>query len=285
MGTRYDSNPSDGDDSNPFADSRPERADFGHDSKIDISLDSATDLRAKEKDLKAKEAELKRREEVFLLSLYLLELKRKEDAISRAGIIVDVKNWPPFFPLIHHDIPKDIPVHLQRTQYLAFTTFLGIIACLVWNLVAVSAICIKGEDLDVWLLAVIYLITGVPGAYMLWYRPLYRAMRNDGAMMFGFFFFTYTCHILFCVYASVAPPMIFKGKSLTGILPAFDILHGSFPIGCLYFVGFALFALESAISIWVIQEVYRYFRGSGKAEQVKRDARKSTVMMVALGRA
>lgn len=29
----------------------------------------------------------------------------------------------------------------------------------------------------IWFLAIIYLISGVPGGYVLWYRPLYRAMR------------------------------------------------------------------------------------------------------------
>jgi hypothetical protein len=29
----------------------------------------------------------------------------------------------------------------------------------------------------IWLLAIIYFISGVPGAYVLWYRPLYNAMR------------------------------------------------------------------------------------------------------------
>ncbi|CAI9280174.1 unnamed protein product [Lactuca saligna] len=272
----YDSNPSVRDESNPFAvDSSSEAADFDDGSKVDIPLDSASDLRAKEKKLKDKEAELNRREE---------EVKRKEDAMVRAGNNVEVKNWPPFFPLIHHDIPKEIPVQQQRTQYVAFTTLLGIVACLVWNFIAVSSICFQGEDLEIWLLAVIYLITGVPGAYILWYRPLYRAMRTDNTWMFGFFFFAYTCHIGFCVYAAIAPPMIFKGKSLTGIMPALAILPGNFLDGVLYFVGFGLFALESTISIWVIQEVFRYFRGSGKAEVAKREARKTT-MMVALGHA
>lgn len=29
----------------------------------------------------------------------------------------------------------------------------------------------------IWFLAIIYFIAGVPGAYVLWYRPLYRAFR------------------------------------------------------------------------------------------------------------
>lgn len=42
-----------------------------------------------------------------------------------AGIVLEEKNWPPFFPIIHHDISKEIPIHLQRMQYVAFTTWLG----------------------------------------------------------------------------------------------------------------------------------------------------------------
>ena len=32
-------------------------------------------------------------------------------------------------------------------------------------------------DAKIWFLAIIYFISGVPGAYVLWYRPLYRAFR------------------------------------------------------------------------------------------------------------
>jgi hypothetical protein len=31
----------------------------------------------------------------------------------------------------------------------------------------------------IWLLAIIYFISGVPGAYVLWYRPLYNAIRSE----------------------------------------------------------------------------------------------------------
>ena len=77
------------------------------------------------------------------------ELKRREDAIARstqqsisssytslgllsdanlflaAGIVIEEKNWPDFFPLIHHDITNEIPIHLQKIQYVAFATLLG----------------------------------------------------------------------------------------------------------------------------------------------------------------
>ena len=76
--------------------------------------------------------------------------------------------------------------------------------CLVWNVLAVtgawikldahgkkhahnpvlcflhpckSKLCYIVADVKIWFLAVIYAISGIPGSFVLWYRPLYRAMR------------------------------------------------------------------------------------------------------------
>ncbi|WVZ99133.1 hypothetical protein U9M48_044480 [Paspalum notatum var. saurae] len=237
-----------------------EPADFYN---VDIPLDSSKDLKKKEKELQAMEAELNKRER---------ELKRKEEAASQAGIVIEEKNWPPFFPLIHHNISNEIPIHLQRMQYLAFSSFLGLVLCLFWNIIATTTAWIKGEGVMIWLLAIIYFISGAPGAYVLWYRPLYNAMRTESALKFGWFFLFYMIHIIFCVWAAVAPPFPFKGKSLAGILPAIDVIGKSAIVGIFYFVGFGLFCLESLLSIGVIQQVYMYFRGSGKAAEMKREA-------------
>ncbi|KAF2303424.1 hypothetical protein GH714_018187 [Hevea brasiliensis] len=205
----------------------PEPADFGYDygATVDIPIDSTTDLKKKERQLQAKEAELRRREQ---------DVKRREDAAARAGIVLEEKNWPPFFPIIHHDIANEIPIHLQRIQYVAFTTFLGLVLCLFWNFIAITTAWIKGEGVRIWFLAIIYFISGVPGAYVLWYRPLYRAF--------------------------------------SGILSAIDVVGDHALVGIFYFIGFGLFCVELVLSIWVVQQVYMYFRGSGKAAEMKREA-------------
>nr|CAB3464794.1 unnamed protein product [Digitaria exilis] len=228
-----------------------EPADFYN---VDIPFDSTKDLKKKEKELQAMEAELNKRER---------ELKRKEEAASR-----------------------------------------GLVACLFFNIMATTTAWIKGEGVIIWLLAIIYFISGAPGAYVLWYRPLYNAMRlsmhiwqinisltfsivpydhisffclnayfrTESALKFGWFFLFYMIHIIFCVWAAVAPPFPFKGKSLAGILPAIDVISKSAIVGIFYFVGFGLFCVESLLSIAVIQQVYMYFRGSGKAAEMKREA-------------
>ncbi|KAH6795426.1 hypothetical protein C2S51_036412 [Perilla frutescens var. frutescens] len=247
----------------------PEPADFYNPTApVDIPLDSTTDLKKKERELQAKEAELKRREQ---------DVRRKEEAAARAGIVLEEKNWPPFFPIIHHDIANEIPIHLQKLQYVAFTTLLGLFFALLWNIIAVTIAWIKHGDAKIWFLAIIYFISGVPGAYVLWYRPLYRAFRTESAMKFGWFFLFYMLHIGFCIFAAVAPPIVFRGKSLTGILPAVDLVGDQVLVGIFYFIGFGLFCLESVLSIWVIQQVYMYFRGSGKAAEMKREAARGAV--------
>ncbi|KMZ64344.1 putative secretory carrier-associated membrane protein 1 [Zostera marina] len=243
----------------------PEPADLysNRDATFDVPLDDSKDLKKLDRELQAKENELKKREQ---------NLKRREDAAAQAGILISEKNWPPFFPIIHHDISNDIPIHLQRMQYLAFASFLGMVGCLFWNIIAVTTGWIKGEGVTIWFLALIYFIIGTPGAYVLWYRPLYNAMRTDSALKFGWFFFIYLIHIGFSIFAAVAPPVFFKGKSLAGILPAVDLIGQQVLVGIFYFIGFGFFCLESVLSIWVIQQVYMYFRGSGQAAEMRQQA-------------
>ncbi|KAL5663504.1 hypothetical protein ACJX0J_023612, partial [Zea mays] len=226
----------------------PEPAGFYNDfaTPVDIPMDDTNnkDRKTREKELLAKEAELNRREK---------EIKRREDAAARAGVVLEEKNWPPFFPIIHNDIGNEIPVHLQSTLYVAFASLLGLVVCLFWNIICVTAAWAKGSGPKIWFLAIIYFILGCPGAYYLWYRPLYRAMRNESALKFGWFFLFYLVHIAFCVYAAVSPSILFVGKSLTGIFPAISLIGDSVIVGIFYFIGFALFCLESLLSMCVIQ--------------------------------
>lgn len=263
MARRDDPNPFEEETVNPFANdsttsgSKFRLPNFGfgqkHDANVDIPLGSINDGKSKkENELSAWEADLRRKE---------LDIKRREDAVSSAGVPTDDKNWPPFFPIIHHDIANEIPVHAQRLQYSAFASWLGIVLCLAYNVLAITVCWIKGGGAKIWFLAIIYALCGIPLSYLLWYRPLYRAMRTDSALKFGWFFLFYLIHIGFCIIAAIAPPIVFHGKSFTGILSAIDVFSDSALVGIFYLVGFGLFCLEILISLWVLQKIYTFFRG------------------------
>ncbi|XP_039040194.1 secretory carrier-associated membrane protein 3-like [Hibiscus syriacus] len=152
-----------------------EPAGFSYDrgATIDIPLDTTSGGSHNQVDLnkkvQAKEAELKMWEQA---------LRQKEEAVARFGIVVEEKNWPPFFPIIHHVISSEIPIHLQRLHYVAFLTFLGLVLSLMWNIIAVTTAWIKGKvnlvicfHVLIWLLSIIYFVAGVLGAYVFRYRP------------------------------------------------------------------------------------------------------------------
>ncbi|KAG6476073.1 hypothetical protein ZIOFF_065308 [Zingiber officinale] len=331
MARRYDSNPFEEEEEvNPFSNSAsvppalntrlsplpPEPADFYNDrlgATIDIPMDTTKDLKKKEKELQAKEAELDKRE------------KMRKSSSFAAGIVIEEQNWPPFFPIIHHDIANEIPIHLQRLQYFAFASLLGLTVCLFWNILAVTAAWIKGEGATIWFLSIIYFISGVPGAYVLWYKPLYRAMRfilacyylcyafaawpigtwsiTTFIVEYGSILFILKLHIGFVIYASVAPPIIFKGKSLTGILPAVDIISEHALVGAkllinkwespslsaitasfvmpnrdelnytatITFLKLYITVREGQSFISLDLQVYMYFRGSGKEAEMKKE--------------
>ncbi|XP_022893728.1 secretory carrier-associated membrane protein 1-like [Olea europaea var. sylvestris] len=183
----------------------PEPADFYNPTaSVDIPLDSAVDLKKKERELQAKEAELRKREQV----VHFLE-----------GVLFYSNTGNCHFTNKH-------PLYLKNT----FKTLRGSSVVKLW-------VC----------------------------SPMVTSSNPIRAIELQL-------HIAFCVFSAVAPPVVFRGKSLTGILPAVDLIGKQVLVGVFYFIGFGLFCLESVLSFWVIQQVYMYFRGSGKAAEMKREA-------------
>lgn len=155
---------------------------------------------------------------------------------------------------------------LQKLQNIAFLTCLGLTQCLIWNCGSVAFVwMVGGVETKILFLALAYLVCGLPAANWLWFRPLRQALRTENTSMFRYFFLFYQLHIAFCMFAAVSPPIIAKGRSLTGIMSASDISGDYGEIGYLYFIGFGWFSLESMLSIWVLHKVYKFYRHGGLA--------------------
>ncbi|KAK9058000.1 hypothetical protein SSX86_022840 [Deinandra increscens subsp. villosa] len=234
----------------------PEPALYTHVVTTNDALETPAKLKKKQKELEIKEAELNRREEI---------LRRKEEALTRSGVVIDNKNWPSFYPLVHHDIAGDIPIQLQRIQYVAYATLLGVPISLFWNLITSIAIFVSDAAGIYIFFSIIYFLLGPPGAFYFWYRPLYRAFRKNNGMHFGCFFFNYAYHIVFFALATIGPRIAFQGLHFAGILNALKLMGKHPALGIMSFIGFGLFLIELVLSIWVMQQVYRVFRGNAKA--------------------
>ena len=105
---------------------------------------------------------------------------------------------------------------------MAYYSFLLLTLSLVYNfLFCATAAMFTGMEsgFTAWLMAMVYMITGVPGAFYLWYKRLYSAAKNDSAMNYSRYFVVYLFHIAFCAYAFIAPPARFPRRRIRSRAP------------------------------------------------------------------
>jgi hypothetical protein len=174
---------------------------------------------------------------------------------------------------------------VKRAVKMAYYSFLLLTVSLVYNfLFCATAAMFTGMEsgFTAWLMAMVYLLTGVPGAFYLWYKRLYIAAKNDSAMNYFWFFIVYLAHIAFCMYAFIAPTSAFSTPtySLAGIMSTSAAMEANKGTGGVYAFGVCLFALTLIVSINAIRMVYAAFRGGGHTlaearEQARREGIRS----------
>mmetsp|Transcript_20566 Transcript_20566/g.52726 ORF Transcript_20566/g.52726 Transcript_20566/m.52726 type:complete len:339 (-) Transcript_20566:36-1052(-) len=219
------------------------------------------ELMAREATLAAKEAQIAR-----------LETEAAQNAALAAA---DLKNWPRCCPMVRHDIPGEIPPNWQGPVTKAYWSYLGLIACLIMNALAVTVISFgTGEELGSFFLAVIYLVTATPLAMFLWYMRLYNATIRDRAITFGFFFVMYLIHVIFCFWAAIAPPIGSGGsqRSFAGLFLCLNVFSEGLGFGILAVIGTIMWALEAVWSLLVLQQTYSQFRAGGGTARLQQQA-------------
>lgn len=251
-----------------------------------VAVDSS-DVRKMQERLEQKERELARKES---------ELQKLEIELRNSPAAKSVKNWPKFCPIAHHDIAGEIPAHLQVMVKFAYWSFLGLVLCLLLNwigcLVAMTA---GGRGWTTFLWGTIYVLGGVPGAFVLWYMRLYNASIKDSAFGYAIFFLGYLANVIFCAWSAIAPPII-NQYSHTGFWVATEMLDSKkngnpdddVPKGVAiyYYVAGAFWAIECAWCIWVLKLVYAQFRGRGGSfAAVRQEASGRAVSSAARGAA
>jgi hypothetical protein len=224
----------------------------------------------KERDLDKREAELNRRE---------AELKRLETELRNSGVTLKRKNWPKFCSIVHHDINADIPENLRWTIRSAYYAYVGLVCCLVWNFIGCCGAWIVKGSIAAFLWGSLYVVGGVPGAWFLWYRRLYRASIKDSAFGYGLFFlFFASAHLIFTAWSAVAPPIINSWSHVGFWVGAQEVQGESGALAVLYYIGGGFWSIEFLWSFWTLKKVYWAFRGAGhSANSVRNDAARTAV--------
>jgi len=211
--------------------------------------------------------ELKRRQEE--LEKRAQELERREAELRNAPHNVRTNNWPPlpsFCPVqscFYQDINVEIPVEFQKiVRYLYYIWIAHASLYLSNVLIGLLFLFAGGDSGATFGLALVYWFLFTPASYMCWFRPGYKAFRDDSSMYFMVFFFTF----FFQFVMSVIYGLGIGGMGSSGLIMGFQHLSGS---GFLIFVGVLMvingagFATVALADFYMLVKIHRMYRSTG----------------------
>jgi len=255
------------DEYNPFATQGSTITPSGQISSAPVSggtVPSATAAGAtpRERELAEREAQLAARER---------ELKQREADTAKAGKGVgsippgEVKNWPKFYPILHHDISGDIPSNARTTMRTAYLLWILVAFMFFWNMIAnivLDAAKVKGVDFTAILISIIAAPVA-PFFALIWYRLLYNACRQGTSLLFIFFFCCFGIHCAAMILATIGVSK-FGAVGVGTAIAAFKVSKG---LGLYALITCLLWAIISIWSIFIMYRVIRFFRDSGRTIQ------------------
>lgn len=199
-----------------------------------------------------------------------LELDRKEQQLEyQERIIADEKktyvvdhppNWPRCKPVIYHDIKAEIPESGRSLVTRIYFSWLMSLVCLVINMVSLLAGVIVDPNQGVSFgISIAILLLGLLLPFVFWYRPLYKAVKNDSGLNYFFFFFSYTWHILLAVIYAIGIPSSGGG----GFIVAVQVFNISVGAGVILIISGGLWSLLALFCILQFLMTIRHYRNRG----------------------
>uniref|UniRef100_A0A0N4ZFK7 Secretory carrier-associated membrane protein n=1 Tax=Parastrongyloides trichosuri TaxID=131310 RepID=A0A0N4ZFK7_PARTI len=159
------------------------------------SSTTADDLFRQQEELRRKEQELQRRQQEF----------EQRQAQSNSGRNSQPHNWPPIpsaiplEPCFYQDIEVEIPVQFQKIVRMVYHVYLIYVTASALNVIAsLFYFLFGGGGLGIFFLSMIEMVLFSSCSYLFWFRPVYKAFRDDSSFNFMVFFFVLFFHSIFC---------------------------------------------------------------------------------------
>uniref|UniRef100_A0A2P2HXK8 Secretory carrier-associated membrane protein n=1 Tax=Hirondellea gigas TaxID=1518452 RepID=A0A2P2HXK8_9CRUS len=214
-------------------------------------------LKKRQEELEQKAQELSRREEQL-----------RNTANQQGGS--PTNNWPPLpsycpvGPCFYQDINVDIPLEFQRVVRLLYYLWMFHVLMLLLNMLGGLAIFVGGGAGETFGLSLLYLGLFSPVSYLCWFRPVYKAFRNDSSFNFMVFFFIF----FFQVMVSVASAIGIPSMGSCGFITAVSQLKEGSTIGD-HLLSVLLLLLASSwtalalVEAFALVQVHRIYRSTG----------------------
>jgi hypothetical protein len=212
------------------------------------------------------------------------ELEIREEELRNAPQNVRQNNWPPlpsFCPVqscFYQDINVDIPVEFQKIVRYLYYLWVSHISLLLTNLLTAMLYLFVGGDAGATFgLALVYCFIFTPASFLCWFRPAYKAFRDDSSFNFMIFFFVF----FFQMVVSILYSLGIGGMGSSGLILGFQGLGGT---GGQIFVGILMiivgvgFGILALTDFYMLMRIHKMYRSSG-ASMAKAQAEFTTGVM------
>uniref|UniRef100_A0A915KIH7 Secretory carrier-associated membrane protein n=1 Tax=Romanomermis culicivorax TaxID=13658 RepID=A0A915KIH7_ROMCU len=131
------------------------------------------------------------------------EIRRREEQLNRQAGNARLHNWPPLpswipiQPCFYQDINVEIPEQFQKLVRMAYYLWLIYAATLLVNVIGGLALLLSGGEGSIFGFSILQCAMFVPCSFVLWFRPLYKAFKNDSSFSFMVFFFVMFLQLIF----------------------------------------------------------------------------------------
>ncbi|XP_004527248.1 secretory carrier-associated membrane protein 1 isoform X2 [Ceratitis capitata] len=262
---------------NPFADPAIQQAtrlqiNSGNNAAVVQPLSQNAPPAAPSTSIQITTEELQRRQEE--LDRKAAELDRREQQLQ--GNVPQLNNWPPLpdnfcvKPCFYQDFNLEIPPEFQKLVKHLYYTWMFYTMTMVINIIGGLIILFHTGKITTFGLALFYAMLSTPASYICWFRPAYKAFRNDSSFNFMVFFFVYFFQTVLTVFQAIGVP----DTGYCGFIIAIYQFNSSavgIIVGLLLLCIAFCFATTAAANIMMITKIHSIYRSTGasmaKAQQ------------------
>ncbi|XP_013128690.1 secretory carrier-associated membrane protein 3-like [Oreochromis niloticus] len=188
---------------------------------------------------------------------------------------------PPSFssvgPCFYQDINVEISQQFQRTVTIMYYFWLFCTGTLFFNLISsVVLFCIiSSSDARSGLyLSVLWVGLFPPCSFFCWYRPVYKAFRNDSSFNFFAFFFIFFAQVVVFVIMSIGIP----GWGFSGWIVSISALSYSLIPSVIMMISAILFTAEIVMGVVMLKRIHNLYKQTNGSFQ-KAQAELATAVM------
>ncbi|XP_055612356.1 secretory carrier-associated membrane protein 1 [Uranotaenia lowii] len=219
-------------------------------------------------------AELQRRQDE--LEKKAKELERREAELMSSANASRPNNWPPLpsfcpvQPCFYHDISIDIPAEFQKIVQNLYYLWMFYSLVMVVNIFGGLVILIHSQEFRTFGLGIFYAILFTPASFLCWYRPAYKAFKNDSSFNFMMFFFIFFFQTMVTIIQTIG----FPGSGTCGlILAIYQLSSGGLGI----LVGIFVLAIAigygacAAGNIFMLSKIHAIYRSGTETNRITMD--------------